>query len=135
MPGWSLIVFTGTWHRHEDPSMQDQGQSYKMLSRPGFKNIWWSARITSSETTSEETKGIPQTLVELKEELSLPADLCNTVDYLFKQLTFLKIILLATFWFKTLQAIVESRLLQDSELTLDDESRLMKSLLSALEGL
>lgn len=29
----------GTWHGHEGTSMRDQGQSYKMLSRPGFKNI------------------------------------------------------------------------------------------------
>lgn len=75
-------------------------------------------------------------LSRLREELDLPADICNEVDCLAQWLQSFQYVLLATFWFKSLQAINDvSLLLQSSEITLDEELRLIKSLLNDLKRL
>ena len=71
---------------------------------------------------------------ELQEDCDLPSDLCNEVSSLATWLQSFEFVLLAIFWFKTLQTIDDtSRSLQCSKITVDDESRLMKSLLSDLQ--
>uniref|UniRef100_H2ZW52 DUF4371 domain-containing protein n=1 Tax=Latimeria chalumnae TaxID=7897 RepID=H2ZW52_LATCH len=93
---------------------------------------WWSARIEAVKPLAKKPREILQVLVKLKEELDLPVDLCNEVDSLSKWFKSFEFVLLATLWFKTLQTINDvSHLLQDSEFTLDEESRLMKSLLKS----
>ena len=55
--------------------------------------------------------------------------MCNDVDSLSKWLKSFEFVLLATFWFKVLQAINDvSLLLQDSNITIDEELHLIKSL-------
>uniref|UniRef100_H3A7E7 Uncharacterized protein n=1 Tax=Latimeria chalumnae TaxID=7897 RepID=H3A7E7_LATCH len=86
------------------------------ISLHSMSQTRWSARIEAVKPPVKRPREILQTLEKLKEELDLSADLCNEL--------------------KTLQAIDDvSHLLQDSELILDRESRLMKSLLSELERL
>ena len=77
---------------------------------------------------------IVQALDKLQEKFDLPSNLCNEVRSLAKWLQSFEFVLLATFWFKTLQTVDNiSRCLQSSKITLDEESRLMKSLLSELQ--
>ena len=94
----------------------------------------WSARIDAVKPLVRRPREIVQALEKLQEDFDLPSDLCNEVSSLAAWLQTFEFVLLATFWFKTLQAINDvSRSLQCSKITLDEESRLMKSLLSDLQ--
>ena len=71
---------------------------------------------------------ILEALNSLKEH-DLPALLCNDVNTLGKWLSSFEYTLLVSFWFKALQAINDvSLLLQNSEITIDEELQLIKSL-------
>ena len=73
-------------------------------------------------------------LRSLKEDFDLPGDLSNEVTSLTTWFQSFEFIILATFWFKTLQAVNDvSRLLQGTQLTLDEEIKLLKSLLNDLQ--
>ena len=96
----------------------------------------WSARIEAVKPLTKRPREILNALSRLREELDLPADICNEVDCLAQWLQSFQYVLLATFWFKSLQAINDvSLLLQSSEITLDEELRLIKSLLNDLKRL
>lgn len=84
----------------------------------------WSARTEAVKPPVKRAREILQVLVKLKEEVDFLADLCNEVDCLSKWLTSFRFILLASVWFKTLQAIENvRRLLQSSQITLNEESK------------
>ena len=60
----------------------------------------WSARIDAIKPLVKRPKEIVLALEKLKEELDLPAELSNEVNYLIKWLKSFECIFLATFWFK-----------------------------------
>ena len=94
----------------------------------------WSARIDAVKPLVKRPREILQALNKLQEEFDLTSDLSNEVSSLTKWLQSFEFVLLATFWFKTLQAINDiSRSLQFPNVTLDEESRLMRSLLTDIQ--
>ena len=94
----------------------------------------WSARIDAVRPLVKRPREILQALNKLQEEFDLTSDLSNEVSSLTKWLQSFEFVLLATFWFKTLQAINDIiRLLQCPNVTLDEESRLMRSLLTDIQ--
>ena len=94
----------------------------------------WSARIDAVKPLVKRPREILQALNKLQEEFDLTSDLSNEVSSLTKWLQSFEFVLLATFWFKTLQAINDiSRLLQCPNVTLDEELRLMRSLLTDIQ--
>jgi len=69
----------------------------------------------------------------LKEFFDFPGDLYNDVTPLIPWFFSFEYVVLATFWFKALQAINDvSCLLQEAQLTLDKEIRLFMSLVKDL---
>ena len=94
----------------------------------------WSARIDAVKPLVKRPREILQALNKLQEEFDLTSDLSNEVSSLTKWLQSFEFVLLATFWFKILQAINDiSRLLQCPNVTLDKELRLMRSLLTDIQ--
>ena len=88
----------------------------------------WSARIEAVKPLVKRPREILEALNSLKEH-DLPGHLCNDVDTLSKWLSSFEYTLLISFWFKVLQAINDvSLLLQSSEITIDEELQLIKSL-------
>ena len=109
-------------------------QETAQISLHRMSDTRWSARIEAVKPLVRRPMEIVQALDKLQEEFDLPSDLCNEGSSLAKWLQSFEFVLLATFWFKTLQAVNDvSRSLQSSKITLDEESRLMKSLLSDLQ--
>ena len=109
-------------------------QETAQLSLHRMSDTHWSARIDAVKPLAKRPREIVQALDKLQEDFDLPSDLCNEVSSLATWLQSFEIVLLATFRFKTLQTIDDtSRSLQCSKITLDDESRLMKSLPSDLQ--
>jgi len=79
---------------------------------------------------------IYQALNRLREEFDLPGELQNEVTALIAWLHYFEFVVSATFWFKALQAINEINcLLQSPKITLDEEIKLLKSLLKTLQHL
>ena len=71
---------------------------------------------------------------QLQEHLDLPADNSNEVDSLINWMQAFEFVLMTTIWFKLLQVINDvSILLQKSNITLDEETLLIKNLLSGLQ--
>ena len=94
----------------------------------------WSARIDAVKPLVKRPREILHSLHALKEDLDLLGDLYNEVTSLITRFQSFEFIMLATFWFKTLQAVNDvSCLLQGTQLTLDEEIRLLKSLLNDLQ--
>ena len=88
----------------------------------------WSARIEAVKPLAKRPREILEALNSLKEH-DLPAHLCNDVNTLGKWLSSFEYALLVSFSFKVLQAINDvSLLLQNSEITIDEELQLIKSL-------
>ena len=87
-----------------------------------------SARIEAVKPLAKSPRELLETLGRLKER-DLPGDLCNDVDSLSKWLLkSFEFVLLATFWFKVLQANNDvSLLLQGSKITIDEESYILIS--------
>ena len=109
-------------------------QETAQISLHRMSDTRWSARIDAVKPLVRRPREIVQALEKLQEDFDLPSDLCNEVSSLAAWLQTFEFVLLATFWFKTLQAINDvSRSLQCSKITLDEGSRLMKSLLSDLQ--
>ena len=65
----------------------------------------WSARIDAVKPLVKRPREILQALNKLQEEFDLTSDLSNEVSSLTKWLQSFEFVLLATFWFKTSQAI------------------------------
>ncbi|XP_065903748.1 zinc finger MYM-type protein 1-like [Dysidea avara] len=93
----------------------------------------WSARIDAVKSLVKRPREILSALETLKEDFDLPGDLYNEVVALHKWFFSFEFVVLATFWFKVLQAIHNvSCLLQGTQLTLDEEIRLFALLTSDL---
>ena len=93
----------------------------------------WSARIDAVKPLVKRPREILSALETLKEDFDLPGDLYNEVVALHKWFFSFEFVVLATFWFKVLQAIHNvSCLLQGTQLTLDEEIRLFALLTSVL---
>ena len=109
-------------------------QETASLSLHRLSDTRWSARIDAVKPLVKRPREILQSLSTVKMELDLPADVCSEVDSLANWIQSFEFVVLASFWFKTLQAIDDvSRALQSSSLTLDDEAELTKSLISTLQ--
>ena len=94
----------------------------------------WSARIDAVKPLVKRPREILHSLHTLKEDFDLPGDLYNEVTSLTTWFQSFEFVVLATFWFKTLQAVNDvSCLLQGTQLTLDEEIQLLKSLLNDLQ--
>ena len=94
----------------------------------------WSARIDAVRPLVKRPREIHQALNKLKEEFDLPDELQNEVTALIAWLHSFEFVILATFWFKVLQAINDVNcLLQSPKITLDEEIKLLKSLLETLQ--
>ena len=94
----------------------------------------WSARIDAVKPLVKRPREISHSLQTLKEDFDLPGDLYNDVVALYTWLHSFEFVILSTFWFKVLQAINDvSCLLQDTQLSLDEELRLLTSLLNDLQ--
>lgn len=99
-------------------------------------NTRWSARIDSIKPLAKRPREIVEALQKLKTHLDLPAELLSEVDGLLKWITSLEFALLATFWFKALQAINDVNIMvQSSKITLDEASKLLNSLLEDMKRL
>jgi len=94
----------------------------------------WSARIDAIKPLVKRPREIMASLKTLKEDFDLPGDLYNDVTALLTWFLSFEYVVLATFWFKALQAINDvSCLLQGTQLTLDEEIRLFTSLVNDLQ--
>ena len=94
----------------------------------------WSASIDAIKPFTKRPREILTCLNQLQEHLDLPADISNEVDSLIGWMKTFKFVLMTTISFKLLQAINDvSILLQKSNITLDEETLLIKNLLSDLQ--
>ena len=94
----------------------------------------WSARIDAIKPFTKRPREILTSLNQLQEHLDLPADINNEVDSLIYWMQTFEFVLMTTIWFELLQAINDvSILLQKSNITLDEETLLIKNLLLGLQ--
>ncbi|MCY3927482.1 MAG: DUF4371 domain-containing protein [Acidobacteria bacterium] len=94
----------------------------------------WSARIDAIKPLIKRPREVLLSLTKLQEHLDLPADISNEVDSLINWMKTFEFVLMATIWFKLLQNINDVNvLLQKSNITLDEETVLIKNLLSDLQ--
>ncbi|XP_065663246.1 zinc finger MYM-type protein 1-like [Hydra vulgaris] len=105
---------------------EETGQSLHKLSVTR-----WSSRIESVKPLAK--KPILKSLHRLK-ELDLPGESSNEVRYLIKWMNSFEFVVFIIFWFKCLMAVNNvSLLLQSTQLTLDDEVKILNSLLMDLD--
>ena len=94
----------------------------------------WSARIVAVKLLVKKPREILHSLHTLKKDFDIPGDLYNEVTLLTTRFQSFEFVVLAIFWFKTLQAVNDVIcLLQGTKLTLDEEIRLLKALLNDLQ--
>ena len=94
----------------------------------------WSARIDAIKPLVKRPREVLLSLNKLQELLDLPADVSNEVNALINWMKSFEFVLMATIWFKLLQNINDVNvLLQKSNITLDEETLLIKNLLSDLQ--
>ena len=116
------------------PSRWKVLQDNTEMSLHRMSDTRWSARIDAVKPLVKRPREILHSLHTLKEDFDLPGDLYNEVTSLTTWFQSFEFVVLATFWFKTLQAVNDVNcLLQGTQLTLDEEIRLLKSLLNDLQ--
>ena len=96
----------------------------------------WSARIDAIKPLVKRPREVLLSLNKVQELLDLPADVSNEViiNALINWMKSFEFVLMATIWFKLLQGINDVNvLLQKSNITLDEETLLIKNLLSDLQ--
>nr|XP_047144745.1 zinc finger MYM-type protein 1-like [Hydra vulgaris] len=107
---------------------EETGQSLHKLSVTR-----WSSRIESVKPLAKKPREILKSLHRLK-ELDLPGESSNEVHYLIKWMNSFEFVVFTTFWFKCLMAVNNvSLLLQSTQLTLDDEVKILNGLLMDLD--
>ncbi|XP_065684362.1 zinc finger MYM-type protein 1-like [Hydra vulgaris] len=107
---------------------EETGQSLHKLSV-----TQWSSRIESVKPLAKKPREILKSLHRLK-ELDLPDESSNEVHYLIKWMNSFEFVVFTTFWFKCLMAVNNvSLLLQSTQLTLDDEVKILNGLLMDLD--
>ena len=106
------------------------------ISLHSMSTTRWSARIEAVKPLSKKPKEIVLALQTVKSNLDLPSDLINEVDSLLKWIRSFDFVLLTTFWVKVLQSINDvSILLQGTQITLDEEVRLIGSLVDDIRSM
>jgi len=112
----------------------DSMQNNAGISQRRLSDTHWSAWTDTLKPLVKRPKEILCSLKPLKKDYELPGDLDNDVTALITWFLSFEYVVLATFWFKVLQAINDvSCLLQGTLLTLDEEIRLFTSLVSDLQ--
>nr|XP_004210350.1 zinc finger MYM-type protein 1-like [Hydra vulgaris] len=92
----------------------------------------WSARIESVKPLVKRPREILESLKKLR-DFDLTADQLNEVKSLEKWVHSFEFIVMTTFWYKTLQSInYVSLALQSENISLDDEMKLIKTLIEDL---